>query len=61
MYKKVCEDFYETKVDWQYKEKCSTTYEKACSGYGYHKKCHDVPKENCKQVPVKVEKKVSNS
>ena len=58
-YKKVCEDFYETKTDWVYKEQCSTTYEKACYGYGYDKKCHDVPKESCKQVPVKVSKKVS--
>ncbi len=57
-YKKVCEDSYTTKVDWVYKEKCSTKYEQSCSGYGYHKKCHSVPKESCKQIPQKVTKKV---
>ena len=60
VYKKKCEDVYTTKVDWVYKEKCSTSYEKECHGHGYHKSCHDVPKEICKQVPEKIEKKVKN-
>ncbi len=50
VYKKKCEDFYKTKIDWVYKEKCSMVYEKECHGYGYHKSCHEVPKEICKQV-----------
>ncbi len=47
-----------TKVDWEYDEKCETSYEEHCSGYGYEKKCEQVPKEMCHQVPVKVEKQV---
>ncbi len=50
VYKKKCEDFYKTKIDWVYKEKCKMVYEKECHGYGYHKSCHEVPKEICKQV-----------
>ncbi|XP_059089461.1 uncharacterized protein LOC131885432 isoform X2 [Tigriopus californicus] len=57
-YKKVCDQTYTTKVDWSYKEQCTTSYDKECSGYGYHKHCHEVPREKCKQVPVKIEKKV---
>ena len=41
-----------------YKEHCWTLYEKVCKGYGYHKKCFPVPKQRCKQIPVKVGKKV---
>lgn len=57
-YKKVCDQTYTTKVDWSYKEQCTTSYDKECSGYGYHKHCHEVPREKCKQVPIKIEKKV---
>ena len=41
-----------------YKEHCWTVYEKVCKGKGYHKKCFPVPKQRCKQIPVKVGKKV---
>ena len=41
-----------------YKEHCWTIYEKVCKGYGYHKKCFPVPKQRCKQIPVKVGIKV---
>ncbi len=50
-----------TKVDWEYDEKCETSYEEHCSGYGYEKKCEQVPKEMCHQVPVKVEKQVKDN
>ncbi len=60
VYKKKCENIYKTKIDWVYKENCKTVYEKECSGYGYHKHCHDVPKEICSQVPVKKEKQVKS-
>ena len=33
---------YETKVDWEYEQKCTTSYEKECHGYGYHQECEDV-------------------
>ena len=33
---------YETKVDWEYEQKCTTSYEKECHGYGYHQECQDV-------------------
>ena len=65
---------YETVVDWEYEQKCTTSYEEECHGYGYHQECEkvifvatfyifvilcpQVPKEHCKQVPKKVEKQV---
>lgn len=49
-----------TKIDWEYDEKCETSYEEVCHGYGYDKKCDQVPKEMCHQVPVKVEKQVKS-
>jgi hypothetical protein len=48
-----------TKVEWEYEEKCESSYEEVCHGYGYEKKCDQVPKEMCHQVPVKVEKQVN--
>ena len=57
-YKKICSDSYGKKAAWVYKEHCWTIYEKVCKGYGYHKKCFPVPKQRCKQIPVKVGKKV---
>ena len=58
IYKKVCEQIYVTKIDWDYEEKCETVYEEKCHGYGYDKHCTPHPKQNCRQVPVKVEKQV---
>ena len=33
-------------------------HDEECYGYGYHKKCHPVPREECQEVPVKVPVKV---
>ena len=33
---------YETVVDWEYEQKCSTSYEEECHGYGYHQECEQV-------------------
>ncbi len=33
---------YETVVDWEYEQKCSTSYEEECHGYGYHQECEKV-------------------
>ena len=33
---------YETVVDWEYEQKCSTSYEEECHGYGYHQQCDQV-------------------
>ena len=33
---------YETIVDWEYKQKCTTSYEEECHGYGYHQECQKV-------------------
>ena len=58
--KKRCEDTFKTIVDWVFKEKCKTTFEQECTGKGYKKMCHQVPKESCKQTPEKVEKTVKS-
>ena len=29
-------------MDWEYEQKCSTSYEEECSGYGYHQECEQV-------------------
>ena len=33
---------YETMVDWEYEQKCTTSYEEECHGYGYHQECEKV-------------------
>ena len=33
---------YETVVDWEYEQKCTTSYEEECHGYGYHQECEKV-------------------
>ena len=33
-------------------------HDEECYGYGYHKKFHPVPREECQEVPVKVPVKV---
>ena len=33
---------YETIVDWEYKQKCTTSYDEECHGYGYHQECQKV-------------------
>ena len=52
---------YETVVDWEYEQKCTTSYEEECHGYGYHQECEkvilvalfvaDKPVFLCRQVP----------
>ena len=42
VYRKKCEMVYETIVDWEYKQKCTTSYEEECHGYGYHQECQKV-------------------
>ena len=44
MYKKQCDMVYETVVDWEYQQKCTTSYEEECHGYGYHQECEEVGK-----------------
>ena len=42
VYRKKCEMVYETIVDWEYKQKCTTSYDEECHGYGYHQECQKV-------------------
>jgi hypothetical protein len=42
-----CDMVYETVVDWEYEQKCSTSYEEECHGYGYHQECEQV---SCQQI-----------
>jgi hypothetical protein len=40
--RKECGQIYVKMVDWEYDEKCETSYEEVCHGYGYEKKCDQV-------------------
>ena len=40
--KKQCDIIHETLVDYEYKQKCETSHEEECHGYGYHKECEQV-------------------
>ena len=33
---------YETVSELSYEQKCDTSYEKQCHGYGYHQECQQV-------------------
>ena len=49
-YKKECQTHYET----IYEKACETSYKQECYGYGYDKKCKNVPVEQCHQVPKQI-------
>merc|ERR1712020_343904 len=49
-YKKECSTYYDT----IYESACETSYKKECYGYGYDKKCTNVPVEKCHQVPKQI-------
>ena len=49
-----CRVSIESSEQTTYEQQCSTVYENVCTGSGYHKKCSNVPKQQCQQVPKKV-------
>merc|ERR1712241_332952 len=45
-----CQTYYDT----VYEKACETSYKQECYGYGYNKKCKNVPVEKCHQVPKQI-------
>merc|ERR1711944_325669 len=45
---------YKTEYETTYETACETSYKKECYGYGYDKKCTNVPVEKCHQVPKQI-------